>query len=762
MRKMLYGQTFLAGLLVAAAACMFAAQASAGAGGSDTSGREKVGLVLAGGGARGIAHAGVIRALEEMRIPIDAIAGTSMGALVGGLYATGMDAQDLQRVIAGMQWDEAFEDALERNARPQRRKGDDYDYPTEFRLSFSDGVLSIPLGLVQGQQTRQLIKSLVYQASTINDFDTLPIPLRTVATDIETGEAYIFSSGDIVTAMRASMSLPALLAPVEYDGRLLVDGGMAMNIPVEVGQQMGVDRVIVVDIGTPLKTREEITSLLSVTSQTMGFLTRRNSLVQLEKMRPQDILVSPELGPVGMLDFDQVDLIYQRGYKAAEALEEQLAGLGVDEETWSAYLAQRALPAAIDSPIEFIAIKNDGPVSDELIRVRISQPIGQALDREQLVDDIATIYALNYWEIIDYDIIADERGSGLQINARTASWGTDKLKLGLTTASDLDGNSEINIGGSFLRKGITDLGGEFYSRIQVGDTTLFSAEFYQPLDVRSRFFVLPFAGYEHYEVLTLGPEYSATDTRGAWNVRRGTAELAGGINMFSSSQLRAGLFRGIGEYREDRSSADKLPEDSFDEGGVFASFRYDSLDNPFFPTDGGFFYVDYGAFREDFGGDDDFERWRIAGQAAFSFGKEDANIVVLTAKTGQSNDAPNEPQNYFQLGGLFNLSGTSQNFYSGRQSVFAMAQYHRRLSDQTVVPVDLPFYVGASIEGGQLWSDRSDIDAGELITAGSIYVAVDTPIGPIFVAYGRTEESLDAIYLSIGWPFMLGNLRMGR
>ena len=170
--------------------------------------RETIGLVLAGGGARGIAHAGVIKALEEMRIPVDAVAGTSMGALVGGLYASGMDAAALYRVISEMDWSEAFEDSIERRDLPQRRKSDDYDYASKVQFAFRDGTLSIPLGFVQGQQTRQIIKQLMVDAEHIRNFDDLPIPYRAVATDIETGEAYVFSGGDGVTAMRASMSLP--------------------------------------------------------------------------------------------------------------------------------------------------------------------------------------------------------------------------------------------------------------------------------------------------------------------------------------------------------------------------------------------------------------------------------------------------------------------------------------------------------------------------------------------------------------------------
>jgi NTE family protein len=724
--------------------------------------RETVGLVLAGGGARGIAHAGVIKALEEMRIPVDAVAGTSMGALVGGLYAAGMNADDLREVIATMDWDEAFEDAVERDNLPQRRKSDDYDYASKVKLAFKEGTVSIPLGIVQGQQTRQLIKGLMLNASDIRDFDQLPIPYRAVATDIESGEAYVFSEGDVVTAMRASMSLPALLAPVEHDGKLLVDGGLAMNIPVEVGQQMGVDRLIVVDIGTPLRSRDDINNLLAITDQMLGFLTRRNSINSLAKMADGDILVNPDLTGMGMLDFDQADLIYERGYAATLAMQEQLAGLVVSEAAWSTYLAAR-VPPPVDTPtIDFVDIDNNSPVSDALIRTRITQPLGEPLDRDRLLTDIAAVYALDYWELIDYDLVERDSERGLLVKARAKAWGEDKLKMGLGLLTDLDGSSDVNLGASYLLKGVNELGGEFYGRAQLGDTIILSGEFYQPVDLLSRFFVSPYLGYHDYDVLTLGPELEIGEVIGSWRVRRARIELSGGANLFRNSQFRMGLFGAYGEYRSDFSINNELEEDEFQEGGVFASYRYDRLDDPFFPTRGGLLFAEYELHRTGLGADSNFERWRATGQAALSFGAEKRNTLILTGRTGQSIGASNAPQNYYQLGGLFNLSGLSQNLLSGRQMAFAMVQYQRRLSDDSVIPIDMPVYVGASLEGGQLWSERSDITSGDFINAGSVYLAINSPIGPVYVAYGRTEDSNDGLYLSLGWPFLSNQQRMGR
>jgi NTE family protein len=480
-------------------------------------------------------------------------------------------------------------------------------------------------------------------------------------------------------------------------------------------------------------------------------------------MREGDILVSPDLTGIGMLDFERADEIFQRGYDATMAMREQLGPLALSPDDWSAYLAGRTLQRREEPVIDHIAIANDSPLRDDLIRARLSQQVGEPLDRVSLREDLATIYALDHWQLIDYEVVKDPSlGEVLQVNAQAKAWGADRFKVKFNIASALDGSSEINVGASYLWPGLTDLGGELFARGQIGDTVIFSGEFYQPLDVLSRFFIAPYLNYRDYDVTTLGPEFGIQEAVGIWQVRRLIAQFDAGVNLFDQAQLRLGLFNSNGKYDADVEIGGGLPEGHFEEGGVMLSAIYDKMDNPFFPTRGVLAYADYRAMLGSFGSDTEFERWQAIGQAAFSFGKEQRNTLILTGKTGQSHDAPNEPQNFYQLGGLFNLSGLSQDYFSGRQMAFAMAQYQRRLSDTSVLPFDMPVYLGASIEGGQLWSDRADITTGEFINAGSVYFVVDSPLGPIYLAYGRSEDAKDAIYLSLGWPFLRNQMRMGR
>ncbi len=255
--------------------------------------RPVVGLVLSGGGARGGAHLGVLRALEELRVPVDVIAGTSIGAIIGGFYASGMSVDEIQQVIESIDWDAAFLGDTPRELISFRRKRDDDLFLVDQKPGLNDGQFEFPLGVVQGQVIDLILTEQTLPVAHIRDFDELPILFRAVATDITTGEAVVLSSGNLAAAIRASMSVPALLAPIDIDGQLLVDGGVAMNLPIEVARQMGADVVIAVDISAPMTPREQLTSVLAITGQLTNILMRRGVEEQLRSMGPDDLLIVP-------------------------------------------------------------------------------------------------------------------------------------------------------------------------------------------------------------------------------------------------------------------------------------------------------------------------------------------------------------------------------------------------------------------------------------------------------------------------------------
>jgi len=293
--------------------------------------RPKIGLALSGGGARGSAHVGVIKALEELGVPIDYIAGTSMGAIIGGIYAAGYSADELEQVLADMNWSGALSDKLPRREQSMRKKDLDAQFLIPYRVGFNKGGIQLPLGVIEGQHLDQVFHRILLPVQGITDFDQLSIPFRAVATDLVTGQEVVLSSGSLPDALRASMSVPGAFAPVQLNGKILVDGGMSNNLPVNVVREMGADIVIAVDISTPLLTEEQLVSVLSVAEQLTGFLTRRNTEEQIASLKPGDILLVPDLEGVSAADFENADEIAQKGLEAAMAKREDLAALSMPQ-----------------------------------------------------------------------------------------------------------------------------------------------------------------------------------------------------------------------------------------------------------------------------------------------------------------------------------------------------------------------------------------------------------------------------------------------
>src|SRR5690606_4852181 len=450
---------------------------------------ERVGLVLSGGAARGLAHIGVLKALEEQGVRIDAIAGTSMGAIVGGLYAAGYTVNELERLALELDWQQVLSDSPPRERIPFRRKQDDRDFLIKQKLSFrDDGSLGLPLGVIQGQNLALLLESLLVHRSDTRDFNRLPIPFRAVATDVVSGEQVVIGAGHLPQVMRASMSIPAVFAPVEVDGRLLVDGGMVNNVPIDVARQMGVDRVIVVDLGMPLKPAEQLHTVIDVMNQSINLMMRKNSEAQLQTLDEGDILIQPPLAGYGVADFNRGEQMLDAGYRATRIHAERLASLG-QSGAGSPALAIARTREQRTPLIREIRVENDSKVGDEVIRRHIRQPLDQPLDIERLQKDMGTLYGLDYFERVQYRVAPlDERGSALVIDARGKRTGTDYLRLGLNLSDDMRGDSAYNLGASYRVNGINELGAEWLTRVQLGDRQELYSEFYQPLDAGSRYF----------------------------------------------------------------------------------------------------------------------------------------------------------------------------------------------------------------------------------------------------------------------------------
>ncbi|MDP9510777.1 patatin-like phospholipase family protein [Pseudomonas protegens] len=706
--------------------------------------RPKIGLVLSGGAARGMAHIGVLKALEEQGIRIDAIAGTSMGAVIGGLYASGYKIDELEKLALNIDWRQALSDAPPREDVPFRRKQDDRDFLVKQKLSFrDDGSLGLPLGVIQGQNLALLLESKLAHASDTRDFDKLPIPFRAVATDIASGEKVVFRKGHLPQVIRASMSIPAVFAPVELDGRLLVDGGMTDNIPLDVARDMGVDIAIVVDIGTPLRSRKQLNTVVDVLNQSITLMTRRNSEEQLATLHKDDVLIQPSLSSFGVTDFGRAQEVIDAGYRATRILDARLARLRATQPQ-DAQLAAARLPSQRTPIISAIKVENDSKVSDEVIRYYIRQHIGEPLDLGRLETDMGTLYGLDFFEQVQYRVVHKGQDNTLVISARGKRSGTDYLRLGLNLSDDMRGDSAFNIGASYRMNGINSLGAEWLTRVQIGDRQEIYSEFYQPLDAGSRYFIAPVIAAQAQNVEAV----LDNDPIAEYRLERYGLGLNLGRQIGNSGEVRFGVGEAWGKA-DVRIGDHDLPSENFNEGYYQLQYSFDSLDNVYFPHSGEDIGLTLRQFEPSLGSDNRYRQWEFKLDKALSSGP---NTFVLGGRYGRTLDNADVVTSSFLLGGARQLSGFRQDALSGQNITLARAVYFRRLTPRSYLPLDFPLYLGGSLERGRVWNNDNAFDSG-YINAASIFLGFDTPLGPLNFSYGFNDDNQKALSLNLGQTF---------
>ena len=708
--------------------------------------RPKIGLVLAGGGAKGIAHIGVIQVLEELRIPIDYIAGTSMGALVGGLYASGMSSEELEEVILGLDWYDVFRDEPARQDLSFHRKVEDHFYMIDLKMGLRDGKVTFPRGIVEGQKINLVIRNLTLHAAFVDDFDDLPIPFRAVAADIENGEAVVLESGDIGAAMRASMSIPGVFPPVTLNERLLVDGGIALNLPVQVARDMGADIVIVSSLALPLKTKDELNTAFEITGQMSEFLTRRNVDEQLATVTSNDVLVHSDLTGIGSGDFhlgkDALRTGREAGWKAAE----ELRHLSVSEEEYRDRVQDRPALSREPPVVDFIRIKNSSAIADEVIRARIHQRTGDPLDRESLYVDLNDIYGLGYFDRVIYTVVREEDQTGLEIDIRSRSWGPTYLKFGFNLESDIAGQNSYNVGVRFLRTEINRLAAEWRTDLQFGETFILLSEFHQPVERSLRTFLAPNLKMrlDHLEIFDgSGTEISEYELRDL------LVGLDAGRELGHRAELRAGIRWGKGENSRNQGT-EVIPEEDFDRGEYFFRLTYDTQNNVKFPTAGSLALAQVISSSESLGADSSYSRLRLKGTTYRTWGRE---TFGLTLKWGDVYDGVAPLNDSFFLGGFLNLAGFKRNELIGQSVGYGRLIWYHRLNQKTGGIIDIPLYLGATAETGNVWPDSSLAEIDDLLLAGSVFLGADTGIGPIYLAYGRAEGNRDSLYFYLGRAF---------
>jgi NTE family protein len=723
---------------LAADAALAQPQPAASPRASPPTGRPRIGLVLGGGGARGTAHIGVIEVLERLRVPVDCVAGTSMGALVAGAWAGGVSPADMRQRLAAVDWHDLFDDNpshAETNYR-ERLLAQTYYPGLEFGIT-GEG-LRVAHGVVGGQKIKLFFNTLVGADRGERMIESLALPVSIVATDIGTGEKVVFRRGELSAAMRASMSVPALLAPVRYEGRYLVDGGLVDNLPVdEVMASCHPDVVIAVDVGTPLGKPDEVATLRAITGQTIGVLTEQNADRSRAMLKPGDVYIRPELADITAADFNKFREGAESGRLAAEAQAAALSRYSLPPSEYAAW-AQKFKAAPAPRPrvdeVRITGLKRINPAYVERhIRIRA----GDMFDATQLERDLARVYGDGDVESVDYRVVTEQGRTILRIVITEKSWGVDYLRAGVFVEAT-DKETQFALRAAYHRKWINALGGEWLSGIQFGERSSVFTEFYQPLDGRQRWFVEPALGFRRDRLNV----YQNDNRVAEYQIRQKRAFFNLGANIGVLGALRVGyLYRKLDTTVE--TGAPTLPTGERTLKGWQAVLEFDQFDRPFFPSSGWYGKIDY--FDSP---DDGYSRLGADLRAAGTWG-----LYVLNGRLGYLGS----PKGRLPLGEAGGLGGFLQLSGFQRDQILAGDLRFASVRGERVIgrmPLGLrgDLRVGMSLEAGKARDRFTETNLDGWQQAAAVYLGGETPLGPVYFGAGYAKGGHKSLYLFLGLP----------
>jgi NTE family protein len=697
--------------------------------------RPRTCLVLSGGGARGITHIGVLRVLEEMRIPVDCIVGTSAGAIIGGVYASGASPDEIEHAIRSADWDLLLSDRPTRAERSIYARELDREHLGGPEVGQQRGSMLLPRAVVSGQALQAFLHELVSPTGR-GPFDALPIQYRALATDFESGHLVVLSDGDLATAIRASMSVPGAFAPVEIDGRILVDGGLVRNIGVDIARELGAERLIVVNVGTPLYRREQIDSFLSAAEQMLNILAEQNVGASLAQLHPGDVLIEPQLGGFSATEFARGADHVLEGELATRARELSLAPFAVSP---GAYEAWRQRHRVARAPPRYEHVVVDTSALRHVPAASVERLVGPPpLDADAT---IRRLLATDDFEAISAHLAPSEAGESLLLRPIEKPWGPNYLHGGVVLDSDLSGNSDFTLLLDQRMTWLSHSGLEWRNRASLGHRNSFASELRQPLDALRRFYVAPRAIIDErvrslYTDGTAIASYRLRDLRGGVDI---------GALIGDAGEIRVGLETG----RSDASrviGSPLLPDVHEHVTAWRGSLIIDRLDSLDFPRKGYLVAADAQFARLILGGDQRYDRVTLDAQRAFG-GERWSLLLAGRVQTAFGGVLP--PNQAFSLGGFQNLSGYRADQLLANRVDFLRAVYrHKVASFSAIVPA---LYAGFSLEGADV-SRPLDTSRANRVFGGSMFVAADSALGPIYLGTGIAEGGYVSVYFYLGRP----------
>ncbi len=711
----------------------------------------RIGLVLSGGGARGLAHVGVLKALERAHVRIAAIAGTSMGAIVGGLYASGMSADQLETELRRIDWDALFATRVARPYLSQRRKEEDFEISTGLEFGVHDGQLSAPQGALSSRGLELLLRRLTLPVRQVDDFDRLPIPFRAVATDMETGQSVILSRGDLAVALRSSMSVPGVFAPTEVDGRILGDGGLVDNLPVDVAREMGVDEVIVVNIGTPLSGRDALSSVLGLSEQMIAILIEQNVERSIATLGPHDLLLGPDLGKLTSSDFGRAAELIKIGDDYAQTQAAKLEAYAAPAPEYAQWLAAHVQQPMEPTPLLAVKFEGSQQTNPGRFEAKLQSQAGELFDTKKAEADARRLAASGDYTRADYRLVPGPAGETLYFDLQDKPWGPNYLRAGLDLHADFSGHSGFDVKLSHNHHWLTENGTEWRNFVQVGERPAIFSEIYHPLwrniDDSSDWFTAAYlAGDRQHRTA-----YAADGTEVAQFLRStGQLGLDFGLPFSRLGELRAGFVHLTTSTTPTLLSpawTGPTQAQVWQEDGLRVRGVLDQLDYVNFPSSGYRLEGESVVGTRRLQRSEHMARGSVEGTVVDSFGR---STFELHGAVKMSDENAQLAVDQYTLGGFQQLSGYRPDQLSGNAVLFGRLNWYMRLSQTPVFARG--FFLGASLEAGNAWDERSQMSLAHLRGGGSLYLGADTGIGPMYLGLTYAPRGELGVALFIGRP----------
>lgn len=728
--------------------------------------RPTIAVVLAGGGAKGAAHVGVLKRLEELRIPVDYVTGTSIGAYVGGLYATGLSAGDIETILTTQDWSQGYIDRTGRGERSIRSKskGDRYQVHTDLGIQRTS--IQAPSGMLRGQGMLKLLRQTTGNITSVESFDELAIPYRAIATNIGTMEMDVLAGGYLPDAMMASMSIPALLPPFEINGQKYVDGGVTNNMPIVAAKKMGADIIIAVDVSSAYTDQSDINGVADMLNQLSVHMVKRSTDSQVNALTVRDVYLKPNVGHIETTDFSAMPFALEQGYQSTHQVFDKLVELSVSEVEYARYQndkrQRRAELFEVDTfVIHEVTIQNRSHYSLDTLYHHLDLPQGGVYSTNDVEAAITALYALDNFELITYQIERDAGKVTLIVEVKEKSWGPNYLDFRLHVEEDFTANSIYSVGVSTYFTDINSLDGEAWLAVDLGTSKRVDAEYVQPITLGNRLswgvglYYLSDTGNVMFD---LGEKEvnKGDDDFIPYDKKSFITEFELTFNVELWHEISIGYNVELGDTSI--TPVPSLGEIDYQRRGVFGRYQFDTLDDLTFPRSGLLAKIDVRQYSDDY---------QITGsQSTQPTTRELDSTVRVVESVGRHTFGAKLEYGLVdteddaiaiapvRLGGFLNLSGLPHDSLAGKEKAYSGLSYRYQWFENDFGLFQSPVYLGASIEKGGVWQDsKLKIQDVDLYKSGAAFIGVDSPVGPIVVSFSRVDSGNSTFYFIVGTPF---------